>query len=199
MQNKSNQPQLILSSSSPARRALLARLPIAFLSTSPNVDETPLPGENVKTMVLRLAELKARISAREHDRALIIGCDQVGTLDDTILCKPLTHQNAVKQLRLVSGKTVRFFTAICLLDTRNNQIQTAIETYDVHFRELSDAMIESYLRKEQPYQCAGSFQAEGLGVMLIDKFHGDDYTALIGLPLIRLVQMLEKAGVNLLE
>lgn len=196
MQNNSSYPQLILSSSSPARRMLLARLPIPFTSTSPDVDETPLPDEDVKSMVLRLAEAKARKSATIYQGSLIIGCDQVGTLDNTILCKPLTHENAIKQLRLVSGKVVRFYTAICLLDTRTNHIQSTIEIYDVYFRELSNALIENYLLKENPYQCAGSFRAEGLGIALIEKFHGDDYTALIGLPLIKLVQMLEKVGVN---
>lgn len=186
--------QLILSSSSPARRALIARLPIPFASTSPDVDETPLAGEKVQDMVLRLAELKARKSAESYPDALIIGCDQVGLLENTMLTKPHTHTNAVKQLSLVSGKTVRFFTAICLLDARNNKIETAIETFDVHFRILTLEMIENYLQLEQPYQCAGSFQAESLGIALIDKFNGDDYTALIGLPLIRLIKMLENAN-----
>jgi len=193
------QPTLVLSSSSPARRALLSRLPITFSSTSPDVDETPLPDETVETMVRRLAQLKAEKSAANYPDALIIGCDQAGIIDGHILCKPLTHENAVKQLRLVSGKTVRFFTAVCLLDNRNQHVQSSIETYDVHFRMLTDTMIEGYLQKEKPYQCAGSFQAEGLGIAIIDKFHGDDYTALIGLPLIRLTQMLENAGVNLLS
>jgi len=189
---------LILSSSSPARRALLARLPLAFVSISPDVDETPLPGEDVAAMVLRLAELKAKKSAQSYPEDLIIGCDQVGTLDNIILCKPISHEKAVQQLRQVSGKKVRFLTAICLLDAKTGNTQLATETYDVYFRKLTDAMIESYLLKEKPYHCAGSFQAEGLGITLIEKFHGDDYTALIGLPLIRLVAMLEKAGVDIL-
>lgn len=183
---------LVLSSSSPARRALLTRLQIPFISTSPDIDETPLPNENVNDMVLRLAEWKAKKSAIRYPEALIIGCDQVGILDNTILTKPLTHKNAIKQLQFVSGKMVRFFTGICLLDAKNQFLQHAVETYDVYFRELSLSMIEHYLEKEKPFQCAGSFHAEGLGITLIEKFKGDDYTALIGLPLIRLVEMLEK-------
>jgi septum formation protein len=189
---------LVLSSSSPARRALLARLPLPFICISPDVDETPLPGEEVQAMVLRLAELKAKKSAELYPDALIIGCDQVGTLDSTMLCKPLTHENAVRQLQLTSGKKVHFLTAICLLDASSGQMQITTETYDVYFRELSDVMIENYLRHEKPYHCAGSFQAEGLGIALIDKFQGDDYTTLIGLPLIRLVKMLEQAGAAVL-
>ncbi|VVC76724.1 Maf-like protein YceF [Aquicella siphonis] len=189
-------PLLVLSSSSPARRALLKRLPLPHAVFSPDIDETPLPDEDVKSMVRRLAELKARKAASAFPGALVIGCDQVGILEDTVLCKPLTHETAVHQLRRMSGKAIRFYTAICLFDTRNQQLQSAIEIYDVHFRELSDARINQYLQHEKPYHCAGSFQAEGLGVVLINQFHGDDYTALIGLPLIRLVDMLEKAGVN---
>lgn len=188
--------QLILSSSSPARRELLTRLKIPFIYKAPDVDETPLPNESVKDLTLRLAEAKAKKSGENYPNSLIIGCDQVGELNGTILCKPLTHENAVKQLQFVSGNMVRFSTAICLLDTRTHTQQLAIETYDVYFRELSLEKIERYLQKEQPYQCAGSFRAEGLGISLIDKFHGDDYTALIGLPLIRLTKMLEKTGFN---
>lgn len=184
--------ELILSSSSPARRALLARLQIPFTSTSPDIDETKLPDESITEMVLRLSEAKAKKSALLYPDALIIGSDQVGTLEGEILCKPITHENAVRQLRLVSGKMVRFLTGLCLYDAKTQQTQLSLETYDVCFRELSDDMIEHYLEKEQPFQCAGSFRAEGLGVVLIRKFAGDDYTALIGLPLIRLVEMIEK-------
>lgn len=195
---KNTLPQIVLSSSSSARRALLARLPIPFVSTSPDVDENPLPGEGIHAMVSRLAEMKAKKSAAAFPQALIIGCDTAGMVDDILLSKPETHENAVQQLRLVSGKKAHFLTSLCLLNAANGDIQLAVEVYDVYFRRLSDAMIENYLRREQPYYCAGSFQAEGLGIALIEKFHGDDYTALIGLPLIRLISMLEKAGVNVL-
>lgn len=183
--------QLILSSSSPARRALLARLQIPFTATSPDIDETPLPNEPIPEMVLRLAEAKARKTAAEFPNAIIIGCDQVGELDHHLLCKPLTHENAVKQLKLMSGKQIRFYTGICLLNAKSNHCQLSIETYDVYIRQLNDEMINAYLEKEKPLQCAGSIQVEGLGITMIDKLIGDDYTALIGLPLIRLTQMLE--------
>lgn len=187
-------PSLILGSSSPARLALLQRLQIPFTQMSPDVDETALPGEKAEDLVLRLA--KAKACAIPNTDALIIGCDQVGVLDNTILCKPLTHEKAAQQLRLMSNQRIRFLTGLCLLDTRNNHYQLALETYDVYFRSLSDEMIEAYLQKEKPLHCAGSFQAEGLGITLISKFQGDDYTALIGLPLIRLVDMLSKIGPN---
>lgn len=189
---------LVLSSSSPARRALLERLPLPFETISPNLDETPRQGESAPALVERLAEAKAKASSTLFPDALIIGADQVGTLDDMILCKPLTHANAVKQLQLVSGKTVRFFTGLCLYDSKTQQLEQAIETYDVAFRPLTEIMIERYLHLEEATHCAGSFQAEGLGIALIHHFHGDDYTALIGLPLIRLVAMLEKMGLDVL-
>ena len=191
---KSLKQPLILSSSSPARRALLTRLQIPFTSVSPDVDETPFPNEPVEDMVSRLALAKAVKSAESNPDALIIGSDQVGILDEEILCKPLTHAKAVRQLKLVSGRMVRFYTGLCLYDARTKKSQLSVETYDVYFRELSDDMIDHYLQKEQPFNCAGSFRAEGLGVMLIQKFAGDDYTALIGLPLIRLTEMLEKCN-----
>lgn len=182
--------QLILGSSSPARRALLPRLQIPFETFSPDVDESPLPNEQAPDLVMRLAELKAKTIAKTYPHALIIGADQVGVLDGHILTKPITHENAVKQLRLVSGRMARFYTGLCLYDAKEDHLQSALETYDVYFRELSDSDIEDYLQREQVLQCAGSFHAEGLGITLIEKFAGDDYTALIGLPLIRLAGML---------
>ncbi|RDI36672.1 Maf family protein [Aquicella lusitana] len=194
MQNKSSSPLLVLSSSSPARHALLARLQIPFSIASPDVDETPLPGEPVIAMVERLAEAKAKKSAQQFPDALIIGCDQVGTLDDHVLTKPLSYENAVRQLSLISGRRVRFFTGICLFNAKTLQLQRSVEHYDVFFRRLSEGMIENYLQKEKPLHCAGSFQIEGLGISLISRLQGDDYTTLIGLPLIRLTDMLNKAG-----
>lgn len=189
--------KLVLSSSSPARRALLERLKIPFEYTSPDIDESPLPQEEVTAMVLRLAEQKAKKSALLYPDALIIGADQVGTLEGKVFSKPLTYENAVAQLQHVSGKMVRFFTGLCLYDALTGQCQLAVETYDVYFRELTDDMINGYLQKEMPLNCAGSFHAEGLGIMLIKKFHGDDYTALIGLPLIQLSRMLENSAITL--
>ncbi len=189
--------QLILSSSSPARRALLTRLQIPFISTSPDIDETPLANESVEEMVERLAIAKAKKTAAVYPNALIIGCDQVGTLNNQMLAKPLTIANAIQQLEFMSGKKVRFFTAMCLLDTKHDQLQFAIETYDVYFRKLNKDMINNYLKKEAALQCAGSCQIEGLGITLIEKLDGNDYTALIGLPLIRLTDMLTKAGMQI--
>lgn len=191
-----NTLKLILGSASPARNELLKRLQMPFEVVSPDIDETPKPDEIPFEMVQRLAEEKAKKVALEHKNAFIIGCDQVGTLAGEILNKPMTHENAYKQLKFVSGKTVRFLTGICLYDTRKQSSQRAVETYDVHFRKLTDDMIENYLQRDKPYFCAGSFHVEGLGITLIDRLSGDDYTALIGLPLIRLTAMLEKVGLR---
>jgi septum formation protein len=183
-------PQLILGSSSPARRLLLERLKIPFSVATPDIDETPLKNELAEDLVVRLAKEKAQKIAIQFPNTVIIGCDQVGTLNNTIITKPLTHANAVTQLQHASGKNIRFLTGMCVLDTRTNHLQIATETYDVQFRELSLPLIESYLQKEKPYACAGSFHIEGLGIALVEKLAGADYTALIGLPLIRLTSML---------
>jgi septum formation protein len=193
-----NTPQLILGSSSPARRQLLDRLGINYIVVSPDIDETPLPFEEVKAMVFRLAVEKAKKVASTYTDAIIIGADQVGILGDTILCKPLSEEKAIAQLRQVSNQMVRFYTGLCVLDGSTGAIQGCVETYDVYFRELSDTMIQSYLRKEQALNCAGSFRVEGLGMALIHKLDGDDYTALIGLPLIKLIEMLDKVSLDVL-
>jgi len=189
---------LILASSSIGRRSLLDRLGIPYTAISPDIDETQLPDEDVQSMVLRLAEEKAKKIATQYPEAIIIGADQVGTLDDIILCKPITDAKAKEQLRQVSDRMVRFYTALCVLDAKSGTWQSAIEIYDVYFRPLTEATIENYLRKEQALHCAGSFQAEGLGIALIHQFAGDDYTALIGLPLIRLTEMLRSVGIDVL-
>lgn len=190
--------ELILSSTSPGRQALLSRLPIPYATYSPNIDETPEANESAQTLVKRLAISKAKVAADKFPNALIIGADQVGTLDNVLLNKPLTHETALEQLTLVSGKTVRFYTGLCLYDAKTKQAQESIEPFDVHFRQLSRDEIEGYLKLEEALNCAGSFHVEGLGIALIDKLAGDDYTALIGLPLIRLTEMLKQAGVDLL-
>jgi septum formation protein len=187
---------LILASSSEPRRLLLKRLQIPFHIVSPNVDETPLAQESPQDLVLRLAELKARTVAASHNHALIIGADQVGVLDRTILGKPLSLDGARHQLALASGKTLKFFIGLCLLDASSNTYQLALEQFDVTYRCMDKQMIENYLSKEQPLQCAGSCKAEGLGITLIESFSGTDFSALIGLPLIRLTRMLEHAGLN---
>ncbi len=191
--------KLILASSSQPRRQLLERLQIPFKISSPDIDETPHNNETPQELVLRLAEEKARIVGKQFPDAVIIGADQVGVLNNHIQGKPLTYDNAVKQLRQASGQRMRFFIGLCVLDTKTQRHQVTLEEFDVIYRELTDNMIEKYLRKEQPLQCAGSCKAEGLGITLIKEFQGTDFTALIGLPLIRLVTMLEEFNINPLE
>ena len=193
-----DQRQLVLSSSSPARRALLERLLVPYSVLSPDLDETPLANETAEALTHRLAIAKAKAGAAQHPQALIIGADQVGALDNHILSKPLTRENAIKQLEHVSGRTVRFFTGLCLLDAISQQYECTVETYDVAFRMLTRTEIESYLDKEDALNCAGSFQAEALGITLIHHFQGSDYTSLIGLPMIRLVAMLKSMGFNII-
>lgn len=185
---------LILASSSPFRRELLTHLQIPFSCISPDVDETPLPNELPQETALRLAQVKARKIGESHADALIIGCDQVATLDNQQLGKPLTHENATRQLRLMRGREVIFHSALCLYNAATQHIQAEVVPYIVRFRNLTDAQIESYLNKEQPYHCAGSAKSEGLGIAIIEKMTGDDPNALIGLPLIALVNMLQNEG-----
>lgn len=185
---------LILASSSPFRRELLTHLQIPFSCISPDVDETPLPNELPQETALRLAQVKARKIGESHADALIIGCDQVATIDNQQLGKPLTHANATRQLRLMRGREVIFHSALCLYNAATQHIQAEVVPYIVRFRNLTDAQIESYLNKEQPYHCAGSAKSEGLGIAIIEKMTGDDPNALIGLPLIALVNMLQNEG-----
>src|SRR5688572_7570737 len=180
---------LILSSSSPARRALLSRLQLPFSINVPDIDETPHPHEPIDQLVLRLAREKAEVSAKKFPDAYIIGSDQVGIYDHTLLCKPLTLDNARQQLKLMSGQRVRFYNGLCLYHANLHLCELALETYDVTLRELTDEMIDAYLQKEQPLQCAGSIDIEGYGITLIDKLEGRDYSALVGLPLIQLTSM----------
>jgi len=186
---------LILGSTSPFRRELLGRLELPFSAASPDTDETAHAGELPEALVQRLAEAKARAVAPMHPDALIIGSDQIAVLDGQILGKPGNHARAVEQLRAASGRTVTFLTGLCLLDSASDVAQVTFEPFRVHFRELDEAHIERYLQAEQPYNCAGSFKSEGLGIALFAKLEGDDPTGLIGLPLIRLVDMLQRAGV----
>jgi len=190
--------QLVLGSSSIYRRELLQRLQIPFEICSPDIDETPLPGEVPRETALRLAEKKARAVALVYPDGLIIGADQVAVLESTPLGKPLTHENAVRQLRLLSGREVTFYTALSLFNSRTNSIQTRLTLSHVKFRELNDQKIENYLVKEQPYNCAGSAKSEGLGIALIERIVGDDPNGLIGLPLIALVEMLSHEGIEVI-
>lgn len=188
---------LLLASSSVYRRELLDRLRLPFTCRSPDIDESRRPGESAVTLVQRLAEEKARALADSHPAHLIIGSDQVAVLGDQILGKPLTFEKAREQLLAASGKRVSFLTGLTLLNTRTGQCQVACVPFTVQMRVLDEARIERYLRAEQPYDCAGSFKAEGLGVSLFQSTEGPDATSLVGLPLIRLVDMLLAEGVQI--
>jgi len=188
--------ELVLASTSPYRQELLSRLKMPFSVTSPEVDETPLPAETPEQTAYRLAIAKAQAVAAHHPDALIIGSDQVATLDGMQIGKPHTHENATRQLRMMRGKTVTFHTALCLYNSQSGNTQAQIVPFMVRFRDLSDDEIERYLAKEQPYNCAGSAKSEGLGIALIEKMTGDDPNALVGLPLIALVEMLKNEGVS---
>lgn len=190
--------KLILASSSPYRRALLARLKIPFEAISPDVDETPEPGETPERMVERLSREKARKVAHAHREALVIGSDQVAVYNGQIVGKPHDHDKAVAQLKEASGRTVVLYTGLVLRNAATGGEQCEVVPYRVTFRQLTDELIESYLKKEQPYSCAGSVKSEGLGIALLEKFDGDDPNTLIGLPLIRLVRMLENEGVKII-
>jgi len=189
---------LILGSTSRYRRELLQRLQIPFEVAAPEFDETPLPGEAPAASAERLAVGKARSLAARFADALIIGADQVASSNGTRLGKPGNHETATRQLRALSGKAAQFDTAVALLDAASGKHESHVVGCRVVFRSLSDAAIESYLRKEQPYDCAGSAKAEGLGIALIERIETDDPTSLIGLPLIALSAMLARAGVPLL-
>ena len=191
-------PVLVLASTSPYRRELLTRLGIPFEVAAPEVDETPHAGEGPADTALRLAQEKARALAHRYPGALIIGSDQVATLDNLQIGKPGNHERAVAQLQLMRGRTVIFHTALALYDSRNDSVQVKDVQTEVDFRQISDEFIEAYLQKEQPYNCAGSAKSEGLGIVLISAMRGTDPNALIGLPLIELVSMLQYAGFRIL-
>jgi septum formation protein len=193
-----NSQPLVLASTSIYRSQLLSTLQIPFQTAAPDVDETPLPGESAEQTSWRLSRAKAQVVAKRFPDALIIGSDQVALLDGQQIGKPLSHDNAVLQLSAMRGKTVEFYTALTLLNAVTGDMQTDVAVTKVSFRSLSDDQIERYLRKEQPYHCAGSAKSEGLGIALISSIRGDDPNALIGLPLILLVSMLEKQGVMVL-
>lgn len=191
-------PGLVLASTSPYRRQLLDRLGLPYQVVAPHVDETAQLGESPQYLVKRLAEAKARSVAPHFPNAMIIGSDQVAVLHSEtkghgqILGKPGHHQGAVAQLRQVSGQQVDFFTSICVYHAPVNRAHTAIVPYRVIFRPLPHALIERYLQREKPYDCAGSFKSEGLGIALLERMVGEDPTALIGLPLIALRQLLQQ-------
>lgn len=185
---------LVLASTSIYRRELLERLQLPFETAAPNIDETRLANEPAQAMVARLAQQKAEAIATQYPNALIIGSDQCAVLGDKILGKPHTHEKAIEQLQASSGNTVEFLTGLCLYDNQTQGFQLDVISFQVEFRELQAVEIENYLLREQPYNCAGSFKSEGLGISLFKRMQGDDPTALIGLPLIRLCAMLREQG-----
>lgn len=192
-----NSQLLVLASTSIYRCELLKRLQIPFITAAPDVDETPLTHESARETSLRLAQAKALKVSSDYPDALIIGSDQVALLEGKQLGKPMNHDNAVLQLRSMRGKTTYFYTALTLYNSRTRNMQSEVAENQVTLRDLSDAEIESYLRKEQPYHCAGSAKSEGLGIALMSAMRGDDPNALIGLPLILLTDMLRRENVHL--
>lgn len=183
--------QIVLASSSPYRRELLARLGLRFKSRSPEVDETPHPDEPPRALAARLARSKAEaVAAKFGSPALVIGSDQVASVNGSPVGKPGSRERAFAQLKAASGRTVEFYTAVTVVDSATNQQQQALDLTRVHFRALEDGEIERYLDREQPYDCAGSFKAEALGITLFDSIESNDPTGLIGLPLIGLARLL---------
>ena len=189
-------PPLILASTSKYRRELLARLQLPFDTVSPEVDEVPLAGEAPRDLALRLAIAKALAVAATHPLALVIGSDQVAHCEGRIMDKPGNHERATGQLRFMRGKETWFDTGLALVNAASGRVQSEVVRVRVVLRNLSDAEIEAYLQKEQPYDCAGSAKSEGMGIALMEKLEGDDPTALIGLPLIALSHMLRTEGVD---
>jgi len=186
--------KLVLASTSPFRKTILEKLDVEFDTIAPEVDESILVDEIPEQLVARLAEAKARAVGEQVSHALVIGSDQIAIVDGQILGKPGNHENAVKQLRRASGKRVSFLTGLCVYNTESKRAQIDVVPFYVIFRQLSDSQIENYLQKEQPYDCAGSFKSEGLGIALFERLEGDDPNTLVGLPLIRLIRMLESEG-----
>ncbi|OOZ35849.1 Maf family protein [Solemya velesiana gill symbiont] len=189
-------PQLVLGSTSPFRKALLEKLGLAFSIASPDIDETSSAGETPQDLVTRLAEEKARAVAADHPDSLVIGSDQVACNEGHIQGKPGDRDNAIRQLEAASGKIVIFYTGLCLLNTGTGNSQVVCEPFHVHFRALTRDQIERYLDAEEPYNCPGSFKSEALGISLFKRLEGDDPNALIGLPLIRLIEFLGNEGVQ---
>ncbi len=189
--------KIVLASTSRYRRELLDRLQIPFSAVSPGIEEAARAGEPPEAMATRLATAKALAVAKDHPDALIIGCDQVAVSDGKVLGKPGNHENAARQLRELSGRDAIFYTALCVHDARSGRTATRGVPYRVKFRILDDDTIGRYLEREQPYDCAGSAKSEGLGIALIERMDGEDPNALIGLPLIALVDLLGEHGVQI--
>lgn len=196
-------PRLILASSSPSRKMILNKLQLSYEAISPDIDESLLTNESVQAHVLRLAKEKALKVASDLPKetlpAFVIGCDSVCVLNDEIMSKPETHENAVKQLEASSGKIIYFYSGLTLYNASTKKLQEKIVRTEVHFKQLSKELIETYLQLDKPYHCAGSIRAEGLGIVLINKMIADDPNSLVGLPLIALIEMLENEGFQLMS
>ncbi|MGW8227506.1 MAG: Maf family protein [Gammaproteobacteria bacterium] len=190
--------QIVLASTSPFRKSVLEKLGLPFDCHAPEVDETPRVGETPAQLVERLSIAKAQAVAAHYKQGLVIGSDQVAVIDNEILGKPGNHENAVAQLERASGKTVTFLTGLALVNAGSGSIQAEVVPFKVVFRQLTHPQIVNYLNAEHPYNCAGSFKSEGLGIALFERLEGDDPNTLIGLPLIHLIRMLEKEGVTVI-
>jgi septum formation protein len=193
----SSRMKIVLASTSRYRRELLNRLQVPFSAVNPGIEESALPGEPPEAMATRLATAKALAVASDHPDAVIIGCDQVAVSEGKIVGKPGNHENAVRQLRELSGRDAIFYTAICVHDASSGRTAIRVVPYRVKFRVLDDAVIQRYLERERPYDCAGSAKSEGLGIALIERMEGEDPNALVGLPLIALVDLLGECGVQI--
>lgn len=188
--------QIVLASTSPYRRELLEKLALPFICAAPEVDETPIDGEDARQLVTRLAQAKAQALSKAYPNHMIIGSDQVCVLEGKIVGKPHTEEKAIEQLLIARNSIVTFYTGLALYNSQSGNLQTICEPFDVHFRHLSEQEIRNYVRKEQPLQCAGSFKSEGLGITLFERLAGKDPNTLVGLPLISLCEMLRNEGVN---
>ncbi|MCC2522535.1 Maf family protein [Vibrio coralliilyticus] len=191
------QYQLVLASTSPFRKQLLNKLSVPFETASPDCDETPFSNERPEDLVKRLAKEKAE-SCHTDKPSLVIGSDQVCVIDGQIIGKPLNRENAIQQLSRQSGKAIQFYTGLALHNTETNITDVKLDTFTVHFRQLTQQQINRYVEKEEPYYCAGSFKSEGLGIALFEKLEGKDPNTLVGLPLIDLIDMLETQGFPIL-
>lgn len=189
--------QLVLASTSPFRQQILKKLQISFITAKPDCDETLISGETPQQLVMRLAETKAKSCVVEQP-SLVIGSDQVCVIDGEIIGKPHTREKAIEQLSRQSGKSVTFYTGVTVWNNETQQADTRLDTFIVHFRDLTEQQIISYVEKEEPYWCAGSFKCEGLGIALFKQMEGKDPNTLIGLPLIDLIDMLDAQGMSVL-
>ena len=196
---KEHSAALVLASSSTYRKALLEKLHLNFICADPDIDETAKTNENPSQLALRLAEEKSRALASTYPNHLIIASDQVAMLNQTQLTKPGNKLDSIKQLQLSSGNKVKFYTSICILNSATNEIKSDLDICTVYFKNLNDQQIKNYVALEKPYDCAGSFKSEGLGIALFERIESNDPNALIGLPLIKLIGLLEEFNIMVLS